>query len=83
VTVRQQFDRSLEDINAEISNLISQMTEQERREYLHESLFLNTVAYERQRVQAYVRSIKRTAPRAASAPEHRTGTRTLNPELEH
>jgi hypothetical protein len=54
VTARREFDRTFDDINLEIAHLIAQMTEPERRAYLHEALFLNTVAYENQRVAAYV-----------------------------
>jgi hypothetical protein len=54
VTARREFDRTFDDINREISHLISQMTEPERSAYLQEALFLNTVTYENQRVAAYV-----------------------------
>ena len=41
VTVRRNFERSFEDMIKEIQHLIDQMTEEERRAYLAESLFLN------------------------------------------
>jgi hypothetical protein len=41
----------------EINHLLDQMTEEERRTYLLESLFLNTVKYENDKLEAYVRKI--------------------------
>ena len=41
----------------EITHLIDQMTEDERRAYLLESLFLNTVKYENDKLEAYMRKI--------------------------
>jgi hypothetical protein len=41
----------------EISHLIQQMTEEERKSYLLESLFLNTVKYENDKLEAYIRKI--------------------------
>ena len=43
----------------EIQHLIDQMTEAERRTYLAESLFLNTVKYENDRVEAYMRGLSK------------------------
>ena len=57
VTVRRGLDRSFEDMMREISALIDQMDEGERRHYLVESLFLNTVTYENERLGAYMRKI--------------------------
>ena len=41
----------------EISHLIDQMAEEDRRTYLIESLFLNTVKYENDKLEAYMRRI--------------------------
>jgi hypothetical protein len=57
VTVRRGLDRSFEDMMQEITALIAQMDEDERRSYLIESLFLNTVTYENERLGAYVRKL--------------------------
>ncbi|HTL03208.1 MAG TPA: hypothetical protein VL243_13310, partial [Vicinamibacterales bacterium] len=46
ITVKRDFDRSFEDMMREINHLIDQMTEEERRAYMVESLFLNAVKYE-------------------------------------
>ena len=57
VTVRRGLERSFEDMTREITHLIDQMTEDERRAYLLESLFLNTVKYENDKLEAYMRRI--------------------------
>jgi hypothetical protein len=57
VTVRRELDRSFEDMLREINHLLDQMTDDERRAYLVESLFLNTVKYENDKLEAYVRKI--------------------------
>jgi hypothetical protein len=43
----------------EINHLIGQMTDEERQAYLRESLFLNTVKYENDRLDAYMRKISK------------------------
>ena len=57
VTVRRNFDRSFEDMIQEIRQLIDQMSEDERRAYLAESLFLNSVKYENDRADALMRKL--------------------------
>ena len=57
VTVRRGLERSFEDMTREITHLIDQMSEEERRAYLLESLFLNTVKYENDKLEAYMRRI--------------------------
>ena len=57
VTARRELERSFEDMVREIQYLIDQMTETERREYLQESLFLNSVTYENERLGAYMRKL--------------------------
>ena len=57
VTVRRGLERSFEDMTREITHLIDQMSEDERRAYLLESLFLNTVKYENDKLEAYMRKI--------------------------
>lgn len=61
VTLRHDLDRTFEDMVREIQALIDSMTEEERRQYLAESLFLNTVSYENERLAAYVRQLDKTA----------------------
>ena len=57
ITVKKDFDRSFEDMMQEINHLIDQMTEDERRAYMVESLFLNAVKYENDRAEAFVRKL--------------------------
>ena len=57
VTARRELERSFEDMIKEINHLIDQMDESERRSYLIESLFLNTVKYENDKLEAYMRKI--------------------------
>jgi hypothetical protein len=57
VTARRELERSFDDMVREIQHLVSQMTEAERVTYLQESLFLNTVTYENERLGAYMRKL--------------------------
>ena len=57
VTVHLDLDRSFEDMAREIAHVIEQMNDGERRQYLSESLFLNIVSYENERLGAYVRKL--------------------------
>ena len=57
VTAKRALERSFEDMVQEINHLIGQMDEQERRTYLAESLFLNTVKYENDKLEAYMKQL--------------------------
>jgi hypothetical protein len=57
VTARHGLDRSFEDMVKEIHHLIGQMDDAERRSYLAESLFLNTVKYENDKLEAYMKKL--------------------------
>ena len=57
VTARRALERSFEDMVKEIHHLIDQMTDAERRTYLSESLFLNTVKYENDKLEAYMKKL--------------------------
>jgi phage gp29-like protein len=59
VTARQALNRSFEDMVKEIQHLIEQMDDAERRTYLAESLFLNTVKYENDKLEAYIRKLSK------------------------
>ena len=59
VTARKELERSFEDMIKEINHLIEQMDDAERRAYLLESLFLNTVKYENDKLEAYMRKLTR------------------------
>jgi Zn-dependent M32 family carboxypeptidase len=57
VTAKRELERSFEDMVKEIQHLIDQMDDQERRTYLAESLFLNTVKYENDKLEAYMKKL--------------------------
>ena len=57
VTARRALERSFEDMAKEIHHLIEQMDDGERRTYLAESLFLNTVKYENDKLEAYMKKL--------------------------
>jgi Zn-dependent M32 family carboxypeptidase len=57
VTAKRELERSFEDMVKEIHHLIDQMDESERRTYLAESLFLNTVKYENDKLEAYIKKL--------------------------
>ena len=59
LTRRHGLDRTFEDMMREINHLIDQMTDADRRAYLIESLFLNTVTYENEKAGAYLRKLMR------------------------
>ena len=57
VTARRELERSFEDMAREIAHVVSQLTPEERDTYLQESLFLNSVTYENERLGAYMRKL--------------------------
>ena len=59
VTAKRELERTYEDMVREIQHLIEQMNDTERRQYLAESLFLNTVSYENERLGAYMKKLTR------------------------
>ena len=59
VTAKRELERTFEDMVREINHLIAQMTDDERQTYLRESLFLNTVKYENDKLDAYMRKISK------------------------
>jgi len=71
VTLKKKLQVSFEDMMQEIQGLVTQMTEEDRRSYLVESLFLNSVTYENEILDAYMRRLtsgnskKRARGRAA------------------
>ena len=54
LTANRNLEYSFEDTSREIQQIIEQMTPDERRQYLSESLFLNFVSYENERLRAYM-----------------------------
>ena len=59
MTAKRDLDRTFEDTVREIQHVIDQMTEEERRQYLSESLFLNFVSYENERLGAYMKRLSK------------------------
>jgi len=57
VTLKRALQVSFEDMMREIQSLVEQMSEEERRRYLVESLFLNSVTYENEMLDAYMRKL--------------------------
>ena len=57
VTLKHALQVSFEDMMKEIQGLVDQMTDEERRSYLVESLFLNSVTYENEMLDAYMRKL--------------------------
>jgi hypothetical protein len=61
VTLKHALQVSFEDMMREIQGVVDQMPEEERKRYLVESLFLNSVTYENEMLDAYMRRL--TTPR--------------------
>ena len=57
VTLKNQLRVTFEDMMKEIRGLVDQMGEEDRKRYLLESLFLNTVTYENEMLDAYMRKL--------------------------
>ena len=57
VTAKRELQRTFEDMAREIHHLIEQMDDLERRTYLAESLFLNTVKYENDKLESYLNKL--------------------------
>jgi hypothetical protein len=58
VTAKRELERSYEDLTREIEHLISQMTAEEVQSYFAESLFLNQVKYENDKLESYMRKLE-------------------------
>lgn len=72
VTLKLALRVSFEDMMREIQTLVEQMTAEELKRYLVESLFLNSVTYENEMLDAYMRRLtsgkkKGPAPHAGRA----------------
>ena len=57
VTLKNRLRVSFEDMMKEIRGLVDQMGDEDRKRYLVESLFLNTVTYENEMLDAYMRRL--------------------------
>ena len=61
VVARSELTHTYEDMVKEVTHLVAQMTNDERRAYLVESLFLNTVRYENDKLAAIMRRLNTPA----------------------
>jgi hypothetical protein len=61
MTANRELDRTFEDTVREIQNVIEQMTDEDRKTYLSESLFLNFISYENERLGAYLKKLTKRA----------------------
>jgi hypothetical protein len=57
ITAKRELERTFEDTVREIQDVIDQMTDEERKHYLSESLFLNFVSYENERLGALMKKL--------------------------
>ncbi len=58
VSVRSRFRNTYDGMMTEIRHIVDSMSESERRDYLVESLFLNIVRYENERLDAFLKSVE-------------------------
>lgn len=71
LTAKRDLEYSFEDTSREIQQVIEQMTDEERRQYLSESLFLNFVSYENERLGAYMKKLESSKQSAIDQQESR------------
>ncbi len=57
VTVRRELDHTFEDVSREIAHIVDQLSSEELKQYLTESLFLNSVSFENQKLDAWVKKL--------------------------
>ena len=57
VSLKRELKASFDDMMNEIVNVVDGMDEQSRKQYLIESMFLNTVTYENERLSAYMKKL--------------------------
>lgn len=58
VSVRSEFRNTYETMTREIGHIVDSMDDSERRSYLRESLFLNVVRYENERLASFLKTVK-------------------------
>ena len=59
VVLKKELKHTYKDIKQEIENIVAQMPEVERKTYLVESLFLNSVIYENQMLDALIKRLNK------------------------
>ena len=60
---RSELDYGFEDVDREIAHLVSQLSEEELRAYLKESLFMSFNRYENEQLSAMIRRADRAQER--------------------
>ncbi|HEX6323438.1 MAG TPA: hypothetical protein VFZ36_06915 [Vicinamibacterales bacterium] len=58
VAARRELDHTFEDVSKEIAHIVSQLSPDEMKQYLTESLFLNSVSYENQKLESWMKRLK-------------------------
>jgi hypothetical protein len=59
IPAKRELERSYEDLTREIQHLIAQMTPEDLSAYFAESLFLNQVKYENDKLESYMRRLEK------------------------
>jgi hypothetical protein len=59
VTAKRELESSYEDMTREIHHLISQMSPEDTRAYFADSLWLNQVSYENEKLGSYMRKLEK------------------------
>ena len=59
ISAKHDLQSTFEDMAREIAHIIGQMNEGERQQYLSESLFLNIVSYENERLGALMKKLRK------------------------
>ena len=57
VAARRELDHTFEDVSKEIAHIVSQLSPEELKQYLTESLFLNSVSFENQKLEAWIKKL--------------------------
>ncbi len=57
VALRKELKHSYEDVIKEIENILEQISTDQLHHYFKESLFLNTVTYENEMLDAYLKKL--------------------------
>jgi len=57
VALRKELKHSYDDVMKEIENILKQLSPDDLQTYFKESVFLNTVTYENEMLEAYVRKL--------------------------
>ena len=81
VTLKRQFKGSFEDMMREIEGLVEQMSPEDRRRYLVESLFLNYNTYESEMLDAYCAAAHREEEGPRAGRREAGGEAALRPAL--